>query len=132
MPSGTPRDDGGPSDEMRAIREATPGGARAVAAALSAVLVIACAPLGSSSETVERPDYATGTPPLVLGDGTTEVLGISRAADPGRPVEPVPVTAEPLLPHATSAPPPTAPPPTAAHTRKDSARHHGRVAWLPL
>ncbi len=94
-----------------------------VAAALTGLVVAlatACAPLGSSSETVERPDYATGPPPLVLGDGTAaEVLGDARSSDDAareRVVEPVAVTAPPLLTPSTTvapAPAPTAPPTTA-------------------
>ena len=92
---------------------------RAAALSVVAVVVVGCAPLGSTSETVERPDFSTGAPPLVLGDGTTEVLGITRTAPgavPDRVVEPVPVATEPLvLPNAPAAAetpsvPPTAPP----------------------
>ena len=88
---------------------------------LTVLVAVGCAPLGSGSETVERPDYATGPPPLVLGDGSTEVLGIARSADDpaatDRIVEPVPVTAAPLLtPTTTVAPPPTPPPPVAPST----------------
>ena len=92
---------------------------RAAAAVLTLLVAVGCAPLGSGSETVERPDYATGPPPLVLGDGSTEVLGIARsAADPAgtdRIVEPVPVSAAPLLtPTTTAAPAPPPAPSTSA------------------
>lgn len=83
--------------------------------ALVAVAVLSgCSPFGRS-ETVEvssRSDDA-----LVLGDGTTEVLGISAEAPPSSVLEPAPVTTPPLLePTTTMAPPPStvAPPPSVA------------------
>ena len=107
----------------------TTGASRGIAraaAALTLLLAVGCAPLGSGSETVERPDYATGPPPLVLGDGSTEVLGIARSADDRaaaeRIVEPVPVTAAPLLtPTTTVAPvPPPAAPSSSVPTPTDA------------
>ncbi len=93
--------------------------ARFAALAATALLAVGCASFGSSSETVERPAYSTGPPPLVLGDGSTEVLGIAQSAGDATPlarvVEPAPVAVEPMLiPTTTVAPLPPAPVPPAA------------------
>ncbi len=96
---------------------------RVTAVAVAVVLAGSCAPLGTGSATVERPDPSDA--PFVLGDGSTEVLGISEYADgPDAPaaLEPAPIETEPLLVPSTTATPPmslaptTAPPPTVAPT----------------
>lgn len=74
-----------------------------------------CTPWGSTGETVEV-ELPDGDAPLVLGDGTTEVLGMSveRGTEVEPALEPAPAETEPLLPPTTAAPITTTVPPTTA------------------
>lgn len=104
---------------------------RAALFALAVGVLAGCAPFGTRSETVERPDFATEDR-LVLGDGSTEVLGVTQTRGDSPPttvMEPAPVTTAPLLPPAalpaTPEPPPTtvpaAVPPPAPTTQPPPA-----------